>query len=557
MSIKEENLNQTKPLKINEIAKLLKLKDEDIELYGKYKAKLSLNKINNLQKTYEKGKLILVTAMTPTPAGEGKSTVSIGLADALNRGEKTACLSLREPSLGPCFGVKGGATGGGQAQVIPCDEINLNFTGDFNAITNANNLLCAMIDNHIKHGNKLDIQKVYFRRCMDLNDRALREITICEDKTSKEHTRKDGFNITAASEIMAILCLSEDLFDIKMNLGNIVIGENSKEEPVYARELKAVGAMTAILRDAFLPNLVQTKEHTPAFIHGGPFANIAHGTSSIVATRNALRLADYVVTEAGFGADLGAEKFFDLFSKKSALYPDAVVIVATLRALKLHGGVKFIHKENINGIKRGFANLKAHIANIKKLGCNPIVAINRFETDTDNELELVKELCKENLIDAVVVDPWANGSKGCQELADTVERYIGLGLNYNFAPCSLYEKKTPLKDKISIITHDIYGAKFVDFREQASKDLDKFAKWGFDELSVCIAKTPNSISHNKNLLGAPENYVFPISEVRLCAGAGFVVALSGDISTMPGLPAKPLAENIDVDEETGEITGLC
>ncbi|MBQ2883801.1 MAG: formate--tetrahydrofolate ligase [Alphaproteobacteria bacterium] len=549
--------NQAKPFKINQIAKALNLKEEDLEPYGKYKAKLTREITNELTTSDKKGKLILVTALTPTPAGEGKSTVSIGLADAFHKLNYKTCLSLREPSLGPCFGIKGGATGGGYSQVIPMEDINLNFTGDIHAITSANNLLSALIDNHIKHGNQLDIQKVYFKRCVDLNDRALREITIALGSPINGTPRQDGFNISVASEIMAILCLSENITDLKKRIDNIVIAENSKQEPIYAKDIKASGAMTAILKDAILPNLVQTLEHTPAFIHGGPFANIAHGTSSIIAARSALALADYVVTEAGFGADLGAEKFFNIFARHSNLYPDAVVLVATARALKMHGGVskENLNQENLEAIKEGFANLKAHITNIKKFGYNPIVAINKFSKDTTKELQLVKDLCQELNVIAVISEGWEKGGNGCIDLANTVINQITNKQNI-FSPLHLlYPGIASLKDKIQTIAKEIYNAKDVTFTEQALKDLEKFTQWGYYKLPVCIAKTQNSISHDKKLLGAPSDYTFPITEVRLSAGAGFVVALSGEINTMPGLPKVPAAENIDVDEN-GIISGL-
>ena len=549
--------NKTKPFKINEIAKYLNLTEEDIEPYGHYKAKLSRATTNKLTTSDRKGKLVLVTALTPTPAGEGKSTVSIGLADAFHKLNLKSCLSLREPSLGPCFGIKGGATGGGYSQVIPMEDINLNFTGDIHAITSANNLLCALIDNHIKHGNALDIQKVYFKRCVDLNDRALREITIAQGPSINGTPRQDGFNISVASEVMAILCLSENITDLKKRIDNIVIAENSKQEPIYAKDIKASGAMTAILKDAILPNLVQTLEQTPAIIHGGPFANIAHGTSSIIAARSALALADYVVTEAGFGADLGAEKFFDIFARQSNLYPDAVVIVATIRALKMHGGVKKedLNQENLIALKDGFANLKAHITNIRKFGYNPIIAINKFVKDTNKEIQLLKDLCEELNVTSVLSEGWEKGGNGCIDLANAVINQIENKTNIYSPLHLLYPSVAPLKEKIEIIAKEIYNAKDVSFTDQALKDLEKFSQWGYKRLPICIAKTQNSISHDKKLLGAPSGFTFPITEVRLSAGAGFVVALSGEITTMPGLPKVPAAENIDVDEN-GIISGL-
>ena len=631
-----EIANQAKPFKISRIAAKLNLTAEDIEPYGKYKAKLSRAKTaelasrtmtarpiaasarlsetqaapapngsHPLHTPAPRGALILVTALTPTPAGEGKSTVSIGLADALQRLKKRVALSLREPSLGPCFGIKGGAAGGGRSQIVPMDEINLNFTGDIHAITAANNLLAAMIDNHIKFGNGLGIAKVFFKRCVDLNDRALREVRIGLGGKANGIPRTDGFNISVASEIMAILCLAEDLADLKSRLNQIVIGETSDGTPIYARDLNAAGAMAAILKDAVLPNLVQTLEHTPAFVHGGPFANIAHGTSSVIAARTALALADYVVTEAGFGADLGAEKFFDIFARKSGLYPDAVVLVATVRALKMHGGVAKtdLNAENLPALEAGFANLRAHIANLRRFGAEPVVAVNRFVSDTPVELKLVQKLCRAEGVEAVVSEGWGKGGKGCINLAKSVLNRIELNRNMNSAaaplspsavpappvlPASsagspsnsslpaasgssfsatslpatpgsslrlLYPDALPLTDKIRTVARGIYGAGRVKFTAAARRDLAKFTRWGYGRLPVCIAKTQNSISHDKTLLGAPRGYTFPITEVRLSAGAGFVVALSGEINTMPGLPRHPAAENIDVDEN-GIISGL-
>ena len=540
-----------KPFKINKIAKQLNLKDEDIIPYGHTKAKI----IPALSAAKSQiGKLILVTAITPTPAGEGKSTVSIGLTDALKRLKKRTCLALREPSLGPCFGIKGGATGGGWSQVIPMEEINLNFTGDIHAITAANNLLAAMIDNHIKHGNELKIKKVLFKRCLDLNDRALREIKIGLGGKINGIPRQEGFNISVASEIMAILCLSENLQDLKQRLNKIIIAEDETGAPVYCRDIIAAGAMTAILKDAVLPNLVQTLEHTPALVHGGPFANIAHGTSSLIAARTALALADYVVTEAGFGADLGAEKFFDIFARQSGLFPNAVVLVATARALKMHGGIAKtdLNKENLAAIKAGFANLKAHIQNLKKFNCTPVVALNRFMADTSKELNLIKKLCQDEGVVAILSEGWAKGGKGCIKLAQAVLNNLAANKS---KPQMLYSAELPLKEKIATIATNIYGAKRVSFTKKAEEDLAKFTSWGYGNLPVCIAKTQNSISHDKNKLGAPKGYVFPITEVRLSAGAGFVVALSGTINTRPGLPKHPAAEGIDVDTN-GKICGL-
>ena len=538
------------PLKpILRIAKKLKLNQDTVEPYGFYKAKISDEKI----KGTPDGKLILVTAMTPTAAGEGKSTVSIGLADALSRLKKSVALALREPSLGPCFGIKGGATGGGYSQVVPMEEINLNFTGDIHAMTAANNLLSALIDNHIKHGNALNIKKVLFKRCVDLNDRALRTVKIGLGGKMNGVPRDEGFNITVASEIMAIFCLAENLEDLKRRIGNIIIAENEKGEPVYAKDIKAAGALTAILKDAIKPNLVQTLEATPAIVHGGPFANIAHGTSSFVAAKTALTLADYVVTEAGFGADLGAEKFFDIFARKSGFYPKATVLVATVRALKMHGGVlkEDLNKENLEALENGFANLKAHIINLRKFGVTPIVAINRFVADTKKELNLVKKLCLKEGVEAIVSEGWAKGGKGCVNLAQAVLNKLETNADKAHY---LYDDSLSLAEKINVLAKEIYGAKKVTFSASAKRDLAKFTGWGFGKLPVCVAKTQNSISHDKKLLGAPKGYVFPITEVRLSAGAGFVVALSGEIMTMPGLPKNPAAEKIDV--VNGQIIGL-
>lgn len=553
--------NRTKPLSINTIAKKLNLSSQDVECYGKYKAKIARAKLQALLSDSEhpNGKLILVTALTPTAAGEGKSTVSIGLADALHKLKKNVCLSLREPSLGPCFGIKGGATGGGMSQIVPMDEINLNFTGDIHAITAANNLLCALIDNHIKFGNELDfdLKKIRFRRCVDLNDRALRDVTIAQGGAINGTPREEHFNISVASEVMAILCLAENLSDLKARLNKIVIGETTKGTPIYAKDLKATGAMAAILKDALLPNLVQTLERTPALVHGGPFANIAHGTSSVIAARTALKLADYVVTEAGFGADLGAEKFFDIFGRKSGLFPDAVVLVATVRALKMHGGVKKenLSEENIEAVKAGFVNVKKHIENLRQFGVEPIVAINRFTTDTLKELRTVEGLCLQNETEAVISEGWEKGGNGCINLANSILKYIKLNQDMSDTPHVLYEDSLPLKAKIEKIATTIYGAKDVSYTEAAEAELAKLTQWGYGNLPICVAKTQNSISHDKSWLGAPSGYTFPITEIRLSAGAGFVVALSGEINTMPGLPKNPAAMEIDVDDN-GVISGL-
>ena len=541
-----------KPFKINKIAAELNLSSKDIICYGNTKAKIDLYH-KKLDKNPD-SRLILVTAMTPTPAGEGKSTVSIGLADALRLLNKKSALSLREPSLGPCFGIKGGATGGGMSQVIPMEEINLNFTGDIHAITAANNLLCAMIDNHIKHGNSLGISKIFFKRCLDLNDRALREVSVALGSPANGIPRTDGFNITVASEIMAILCLSENMDDLKHRINHIVVAENDEGEPIYVHQLHAGGAMAAILKEAILPNLVQTLEHTPAFVHGGPFANIAHGTSSVIAARTAMSLADYVVTEAGFGADLGMEKYLDIFSRTCGICPASIVLVATVRALKMHGGIelKDLATENSAAIKRGFANLKAHIKNIEKFGYKPVVAINRFSTDTKEELQLVVDLCQKLDIKAVVSEGWEKGGKGCLNLAKAVLSAIKKDKP---KPTYLYEDAMELDQKIITLAKEIYHAKSVSFSPKATTALNKIKDWGYQYLPICMAKTQNSLSHDAKLLGAPTGYTFPITDIRLSAGAGFIVALSGNINTMPGLPKHPAAEKIDIDSN-GKITGL-
>lgn len=546
---------QNQPEPILNIAQKANLSENDVELYGKYKAKISFEKLKELSKAPLNGKLILVTAITPTPAGEGKSTISIGLADALQRSRKNVMLALREPSLGPCFGLKGGATGGGYAQIVPMEEINLHFTGDIHAITAANNLLAAMIDNHIKQGNELNInpQSICWRRCLDLNDRALRAVEIAMGGTADGMPRRDGFDISVASEIMAILCLAEDITDLKKRLSNIVIGKTYDGRYVTAKEIKAVGAMAALLKDAIRPNIVQTLEKTPALVHGGPFANIAHGCNSIVATKTALRLADYVVTEAGFGADLGAEKFFDIKCQIGNLKPDAVVVVSTIRALKMHGGVEKdkLGEENLEALRKGFANLRVHLENVAKFGVPAIVAINRFVTDSVSELNLLQELCSEISVSAIVTNCWELGGKGALDLASEVVRVADEGKA--FAP--LYDTNLPLKEKICRIAKEIYRAGEITFSEKALAKLAEYESNGYAKLPVCIAKTQNSISDDPKLKGAPHGFNFTVNDVRLSAGAGFVVALAGNILTMPGLPKHPAAEQIDVDED-GKISGL-
>ncbi|MFR7962648.1 MAG: formate--tetrahydrofolate ligase [Alphaproteobacteria bacterium] len=546
---------QNQPEPIGRIAEKAGLCEEDLELYGRYKAKIGFAKLRELAAEPLKGKLILVTAITPTPAGEGKSTISIGLADALQLSRKKVMLALREPSLGPCFGLKGGATGGGYSQIVPMEDINLHFTGDIHAITAANNLLAAMIDNHIKQGNELHInpQSICWRRCLDLNDRALRNIEIAMGGSTDGLPRRDGFDISVASEIMAILCLAEDINDLKKRLSAIIIGKTYDGKYVTAGEIKAVGAMAALLKDAIRPNLVQTLAKTPALVHGGPFANIAHGCNSLIATKTALRLADYVVTEAGFGADLGAEKFFDIKCRAGGLEPAAVVLVATVRALKMHGGVDKdkLGEENAEALRKGFANLKIHLENLAKFGVPAVAAINRFATDSTAEITLLQELCAEAGVTAVTATCWENGGKGALALAFEVCRAVEEP--NGFGP--LYDDNLPLKEKISLIAKEIYRAGGVTFSDKAVSKLAEFESQGYGKLPVCIAKTQNSISDDPKRKGAPQGYNFTVNDVRLSAGAGFVVALAGNILTMPGLPLRPAAEWIDVDEN-GVISGL-
>lgn len=545
--------NEMKP--ITEIAASIKLQAADLELYGDYKAKVKYSKLKEILAADKKGKLILVTAITPTPAGEGKSTVSVGLGDALHHIGKNVVIALREPSLGPCFGVKGGATGGGYSQVVPMEDINLHFTGDIHAISIANNFLASVIDNHIQQGNMLGIdpRQITWKRCVDLNDRALRNIIVGLGTAADGTPRQDGFNISVASEIMAILCLSKSIKELKERIGNIVIGQTYDKRNVLAKELKVEGAIAAILKDALKPNLVQTLEKTPAFIHGGPFANIAHGCNSLMATLSALSLGDYVVTEAGFGADLGAEKFMDIKCRMGNIKPSAIVVVATVRALKMHGGVpkNELSAENIEALTKGFDNLKTHIENIKKFGVTPIVAINHFVNDTDEEVCTLKKLTEGLGIKAVISKGWAEGGKGVTELAEEVVKICDKPNDFH----QLYSLEMPLEEKIETIAKNIYRAKAVDIQPAAAKKLKSFTDAGYGNLPICIAKTQNSISHEKTWIGAPKDYVLPIREVRLSAGAGFVVALAGDIMTMPGLPKVPAAEAIDVDDD-GVISGL-
>ena len=539
--------------KIENIAKELDIKEENIEPYGKYKAKISINELEEL-KDKKEGKLILVTAINPTPLGEGKTTISIGLADGLKRIGKKSILALREPSLGPVFGIKGGATGGGYAQVAPMEDINLHFTGDIHAITSANNLLSSMIDNHIYFGNELDIQEVTWKRCVDLNDRQLRKVQTGLSGEKNIVPREDGFDITVASEIMAILCLAENLRDLKHKLGNIIVGYNSQKQPVYAKDLKAEGAMTVLLKDAIKPNLVQTLEHTPAIIHGGPFANIAHGCNSVIATKMAMKLADYTITEAGFGADLGAEKFLDIKCRKAQIKPNAVVIVATIKALKYHGGVEKekIQEENFEGLQNGMKNLYKHIENLKdKFGLNVIVAINKYNTDTSEEIEYVQADLAKKGIESSVVDGWAEGGNGAIDIAKKIVKLTNVQENFKY----IYENEDDIKTKIKKVAKEIYGATEVEFSEKAIEEIERIEKLGFVELPVCIAKTQYSLSDDAQNLECKEPFKITIRDINLKAGAGFVVAIAGKIMTMPGLPRVPAAESIDIDEN-GEIVGI-
>jgi formate--tetrahydrofolate ligase len=541
---------------IQQIADRLDIPAKNIEPYGHYKAKVTMDFVQEKLASGKKGKLILVTAINPTPAGEGKTTTTVGLGDALNRIGKRTAICLREPSLGPCFGVKGGAAGGGYAQVVPMDELNLHFTGDFHAIGIANNLLAAMLDNHVYWGNELgiDTRRITWRRCMDMNDRALRQIVDSLGGAANGYPREDGFDITVASEIMAILCLATSMEDLKRRVDNIVVASNKNREPVRAAALKASGAITAILKDALKPNLVQTLENNPVFVHGGPFANIAHGCNSVTATKLGLAVADYVVTEAGFGADLGAEKFFDIKCRKAGLEPSAAVIVATIRALKMHGGVpkKELGPQNVAAVAKGMANLERHIENVKKFGVPPVVAINHFTADTDAEVQVVLDGCKKLGVKAILCRHWAQGSAGAEELARAVVEIADSGAA-NFH--TLYPDDMPLLKKIETIAFQIYHAGEVVPSKAAADRLAELEKLGFGNLPVCIAKTQYSNSTNPELLGAPSGHTFQVREVRLSAGAEFVVAICGDIMTMPGLPRVPSAEGMYVEPD-GRIIGL-
>ncbi len=542
-------------LHIRDVAASLGVSEDDLEFYGKYKAKFSDEFMNKVADR-PNGKLVLVTAINPTPAGEGKTTTTVGLGEAFGQLGKNAVIALREPSLGPCFGIKGGAAGGGYAQVVPMEDLNLHFTGDFHAITTANNLLAAMLDNHIQQGNELDIdtRQVIWKRCLDMNDRSLRNIVVGLGSKMDGFVREDHFVITVASEIMAILCLAEDMEDLKVRLGNIIVAYNRAGEPVTAKDLKAVGSMAALLKDAIKPNLIQTLEHTPAIVHGGPFANIAHGCNSVRATKLALKMADYVVTEAGFGADLGAEKFLDIKCRMAGLKPDAIVLVATVRALKYNGGVakNDLSAENLEAVKKGIVNLEKHIENLQKYNVPIVVTLNRFITDSDAELDYVRQFCEERGCEFALSEVWEKGGKGGIALAEKVLETLETKESH-FAP--IYADELPLKEKIEIIAKEIYGADGVTYTPAAEKALKKITDMGFGNVPVCMAKTQYSLSDDPSKLGRPTGFTVNVREVYVSAGAGFVVAINGSIMTMPGLPKRPAAEGIDVNE-AGMITGL-
>lgn len=555
-----EIAQKNKMAPIVEVAKKIGLTEDDLELYGKYKAKITMAELRTLQKKASdpknRGKLILTTAVTPTPAGEGKSTVSIALGDGLNKIGKKAVIALREPSLGPCFGVKGGACGGGYAQIVPMEDINLHFTGDIHAISIANNLIAALIDNHIQQSNalRIDPRTITWKRCVDLNDRELRNIIVGLGGRTDGVPREDHFCITVASELMAIICLATSISDLKHRIDNITIGKTYDKRPVKFGELKCTGAIAVLLKDAIKPNLVQTLEENPVFVHGGPFANIAQGTNSVNATISALATGDYVVTEAGFAADLGAEKFMDIKCRAAGISPDVVVIVATVRALKMHGGMAKadLSSPNLEALKKGFENLEVHIENIAKFGVPSVVAINKFVTDTDDEINLLKNLCAEKGAKAVLCEGWGKGGEGATALAKVVAEVADSGkADFHY----LYPSHLPLADKIRLLAKEIYRACDVDFAPNVLKKLREFEELGYKELPVCIAKTQNSISHDPKLMGAPKDYIFPVRDVQLYSGAGFVVALAGDIMTMPGLPKMPAALKIDVDDD-GHVSGL-
>ena len=548
-----EIARNTKLEKIVDVAKDVGIEEDDIEQYGKYKAKIS-NEVYEKRKNKKDGKLILVTAISPTPLGEGKTTMSIAIADGLKKIGKKSILALREPSLGPVFGIKGGATGGGKVQIAPMEDINLHFTGDIHAMTAANNLLSSLIDNHIYFGNELGFDKVVWKRCVDLNDRQLRAVETGLSGEKKIVPRRDSFDITVASEIMAIVCLAENIEDLKTRLGNILVGYNKEGEPIYSRQLNAQGAMTVLLKDAIKPNLVQTLEHTPAIVHGGPFANIAHGCNSIIATRMALKLGDYVITEAGFGADLGAEKFLDIKCRKAGLKPDAVVLVATIKAIKYHGGVEKdkIQEENLEGLEKGMDNLYRHIDNLKnKFGLNVIVALNRYNQDTEKEIEFVEQRLNEKGVELSLVEGWAKGGNGATDIANKLVKLTEQKENFKY----MYDLNENIKSKIQKVATKIYGAKDVEYSEEAEKEIEKIERLGYGDLPVCIAKTQYSFSDDAKNLECKDEYNIHVRNVELKAGAGFIVVLAGKIMTMPGLPKIPAAESIDIDDN-GDIIGI-
>ncbi|SCZ78249.1 formate--tetrahydrofolate ligase [Pseudobutyrivibrio xylanivorans] len=546
---------EAKMVHIKEVASSLNIQEDDLELYGKYKAKFSDELLSKIESN-KNGKLVLVTAINPTPAGEGKTTTSVGLGQAMGVLGKKACLALREPSLGPCFGIKGGAAGGGYAQVVPMEDLNLHFTGDFHAITSANNLLAAMLDNHIQQGNSLGIdpRQIVWKRCLDMNDRALRNIVIGLGSKMDGMVREDHFVITVASEIMAILCLADDMHDLKKRLGRIIVAYSFDGKPVTADDLQATGAMAALLKDALKPNLIQTLEHTPAIVHGGPFANIAHGCNSVRATKASMKLADITITEAGFGADLGAEKFFDIKCRMAGLKPDAVVLVATVRALKYNGGVPKaeLTTENLDALKKGIVNLEKHIENLQKYGVPVVVTLNSFVTDTQAETDFVRDFCQERGCEFALSEVWEKGGEGGVELAKKV-LYVLENKESNFKP--LYEDSLSLKDKIKTVATEIYGADDVTYSPAAEKELKRIEELGMGNFPVCMAKTQYSLSDDQTKLGRPEGFTVNVREVYASAGAGFVVAVTGSIMTMPGLPKQPAANNIDVTDD-GVITGL-
>lgn len=550
-----EIAQEAQMLPITEVVKEIGLTADDLELYGKYKAKISNEYLKKIEGN-KKGKLILVTAINPTPAGEGKTTTSVGLGQAFGKLGKKAVIALREPSLGPCFGIKGGAAGGGYAQVVPMEDLNLHFTGDFHAITSANNLLAALLDNHIQQGNalRIDTRQIVWKRCLDMNDRVLRNVVVGLGNKTDGFVREDHFVITVASEIMAILCLATDLEDLKDRLGKIIVAYDLDGKPVTAKDLQAVGAMAALLKDAILPNVIQTLEHTPALVHGGPFANIAHGCNSVRATTAALSMADYVVTEAGFGADLGAEKFFDIKCRQAGLSPDAVVLVATIRALKYNGGVPKaeLSAENVEALEKGIVNLEKHIENLQKYKVPVVVTLNSFVTDSEAEIAFVKQFCEERGCEFAISEVWEKGGEGGIALAEKVLKTLEEKESH-FAP--LYPSELPLTEKIETVAKEIYGAKGVNYTAAAKKQLAKLTELGFGDLPVCMAKTQYSLSDDPALLGRPEDFDITVREAYVSAGAGFVVVLTGAVMTMPGLPKQPAAFGIDVDE-SGKITGL-